>query len=565
MERTLFSVLSLFTLGLVYTSWVQPGATDELFRRIGISEASAQTPGGSYQDPQQDPKKDPFNQLPHPIMPTMPTSPVRPASWAGAAPNYAEKYGATPPPDRLAANGPLFGPPPVEGAGTPTSPTYPNGTNPIPGGNPPVYVPPIYTPPTPAPGLGYVPGSGVPSLNPGPSVPAGGNPAPSNSAPTNYAPPASAPVSPPFNPPAVGSMPLGTVPPVTYPPVAYPPVAGNSGVVAAPAQGQLLTAGQILARIGSDVIVAGDVMPTADEQIAAVGDKIPASQVEEQRKMLMQRMVMGLIETKLLCADAKRTIPAANYPKVEENLGKEFEKSRLKEMMKTYDAKSNPELDEKLRIFGSSLDKQKKMYIERMIAMSWMQQQLKSDEDIRRDDLLAYFKEHHAEYEFKAKARWEHIMVSFDKFPSKADAYRAIAEWGNDVVRGIPLAEVAKVRSQDLSASKGGLHDWTTRGSIVSDALDQAIFSLPVGGLSQIIEDAQAFHIVRVVERKDAGATPFEDLQTEIRKKIKQEKRDKQVKEYIAKLRERTPVSTIWDTPAESGPQLSSRPESNPR
>src|SRR4029079_18381286 len=125
---------------------------------------------------------------------------------------------------------------------------------------------------------------------------------------------------------------------------------------------------------------------TANEQIAAYGDKIPAGQVEEQRQLLIQQMTKNLIETKLLVRDAKRTIPAANFPKVEENLAKEFEKSRLKELMKAYDAKSNPELDEKLRKFGSSLEKQKKQYIERMVALSWMQQQIKNDEDIRRDD-----------------------------------------------------------------------------------------------------------------------------------------------------------------------------------
>ena len=547
MERTLFSVLSLFTLGLVYTSWVQPGAVDELFKRIGISEASAQSPNSSYQDPQQDPKKDPFNLLPHPIMPTAPTSPARPASWAGSAPNYVEKYGLTPPPDRLAANGPLFGPPPVEGAGTSSpAPTYPSGTSPAPSSTPPVYAP-----PTPAPGPGYAPSGSVPTKNPGPS-----SPGPANSGPT-MAPQGFTPTYPAPS----GTFPAGNMPPMTYPPVAGNP-ALNNGL---PAQRQLLGAGEILARIGSDVIIAGDVLPTANEQIAAVGDKIPAGQIEEQKKLLVQKMVIGLIETKLLCADAKRTIPAANFPKIEENLGKEFEKSRIKELMKAYDAQSNPELDEKLRKFGSSLEKQKKAFVERMLAMSWMQEQLKKDEDIRRDDLLAYYKEHHAEYEFQAKARWEHIMASFDKFPSKGDAYRAIAEWGNDVVRGVQLADVAKLHSQDSSASSGGMHDWTTQGSLVSDTLDQAIFSLPVGGMSQIIEDTQAFHIVRVVERKAAGATPFEETQSEIRKKIKQDKRDKQVKEYLAKLRERTPVSTIWDTPTEGSPQLTSRPESSPR
>ena len=55
------------------------------------------------------------------------------------------------------------------------------------------------------------------------------------------------------------------------------------------------------------------------------------------------------------------------------------------------------------------------------------------------------------------------------------------------------------------TSHEGGRYDWTTKGSLVSDVIDQAIFSLPVGKLSRILEDEKGFHIVRVIEREDCG------------------------------------------------------------
>ena len=81
----------------------------------------------------------------------------------------------------------------------------------------------------------------------------------------------------------------------------------------------------------------------------------------------------------------------------------------------------------------------------------------------------------------------------------------------------------------------------------MSKTLDQAIFSLPPNQLSQILEDERGFHIVRVLEREEAGRTPF----TEAQVKIKEELRNKRVKQEIAdhleRLREATPIWTIFD------------------
>jgi parvulin-like peptidyl-prolyl isomerase len=114
---------------------------------------------------------------------------------------------------------------------------------------------------------------------------------------------------------------------------------------------------------------------------------------------------------------------------------------------------------------------------------------------------------------------------------------------------GTPLAAVAKKHSHEPNASEGGFYDWVSPGSLVSKPIDQAVFSLEPGKLSQIIEDDTGYHILRVIERQPAGQVSFEEAQKGIKKKIENQKRDADQQKYLTELRTRTKVWTIYDPP----------------
>lgn len=74
---------------------------------------------------------------------------------------------------------------------------------------------------------------------------------------------------------------------------------------------------------------------------------------------------------------------------------------------------------------------------------------------------------------------------------------------------GEDFAAVAKEVSQDAgSRDNGGEFDWTPRGTLES-ALDEAVFSLDVGQVSDVISGSSALFIVQVLERQaDRETTP---------------------------------------------------------
>ncbi len=207
------------------------------------------------------------------------------------------------------------------------------------------------------------------------------------------------------------------------------------------------------------------------------------------------------------------------------------------------------------------------------MAMGWIHEQSKSDKEVTHEQMLEYYYQHIKDYEYQSKVRWEQLQVRFKTSaakanaaamaplewdpktgqmrlksdPSKLAAWRTIAEAGNRIIAGEPFADVAKAVSDGPTASKGGMHDWTNQGSLSSEEVDRTLFTYPVGQLSPIIEDERGFQIVRVVERKMAGREPFTEVQAEIKKSIKQERSAEAMRKYVAGLKGRVSVWTIFD------------------
>jgi hypothetical protein len=307
---------------------------------------------------------------------------------------------------------------------------------------------------------------------------------------------------------------------------------------------------QILARVGSDVILSADLAGPVNELLLVNKDKIPPEQLELARQQLTRRMLDGRVETKLAALDARRQLPPEAVTRVEKNIGDAFDKEEIEKLMKRAQVNSRQELEAKLQGLGSSLENKRRAFVEQILAQQWIRQKIKVDGEVSHEQMLSFFHEHIKDFETPAQARWEEIEVRFSRHPRKEEAYRLIVQLGNRVVNGAPLAEVAKAGSEGITATKGGQRDWTSRGSLVSAELDQALFGLPVGAMSQIIETPTGFNIIRVLERKEIVRTPFTEAQVEIRKKIKDQRTDAQIKAYLEQLRKDVPVWTVFDNPS---------------
>lgn len=314
--------------------------------------------------------------------------------------------------------------------------------------------------------------------------------------------------------------------------------------------GEPFEPGLVLAIVGGEPIFVGDLMLEANQLIEQFAGEAPESVKEGQRRELIKRLLPKYIDQKRLLIDTKRGLPeGADFDNIVEQASKEFDEKALPEIMKQNGATSTAELDAQLRARGSSLRKLRESWSVDQLVRYFLSQKLKVDTEISHQELLNFYDEHREDFEIKARARWQQVMVEFKNYRSRREAKRAIVEMGNQIVYGADMETVARKGSDGFRADEGGIHDWTTQGSLVLKKLDEAIFSLPVGELSDIVETDRGFHIVRVLERSEAGVVPFTEAQVQIRKKLEEEKRLAALEEHLAKLREEIPVE-VYDLPS---------------
>jgi hypothetical protein len=315
----------------------------------------------------------------------------------------------------------------------------------------------------------------------------------------------------------------------------------------------------VLARIDGQVVLACEVLWEVNKLIETQPQPIPPDQLEAARKFLLQRQLAMSLDRKLLYADFLRNsgIPPQNLANLDESLRKPFEEQELPRLMELLGVKNEADLQRELLRLGSSLADARQTFQERAVATSWLQSKVKIDEKISPDEMLEYYRAHLAEYEFPAQARWEELMVRRDRFGDPARAYAELANMANEVwrwaeaqpggLKGPAFAEMAKARSDGFTAQEGGLHDWTTKGALKAAAIDEALFTLQVGQMSRILDSELGFHIVRVLERKEAGRRPFTEVQGEIQEKLKEARFDAGVAQYIERLRQN---ARIWTAEA---------------
>lgn len=359
------------------------------------------------------------------------------------------------------------------------------------------------------------------------------------------------------------------------PPVAnaYPapqtPAALTTSPQAPAGDDKLFAPARIIALVGGQPILAGDILgpvnQALEKRLAELQpeqrEQVTEEMLEEQRQMALRELLPGLIDTKMVYLDFIRTIPQDKLKEMQAHLDTQYAEFQLQHDLDQYKVHTAAELDIILRNEGSSLEKKKRLFLEQIIASQQLKTHVKPDTEVTHQQMLDYYYEHSAEYERPARAKWEQLMVRFDKFSTKAEAEQAIADMGNQVLRGAPLDAVAKKHSQGFRASEGGQYDWTTKNSLKNETIDAAIFSLPANRLSQIIESAEGYHIVRVTEREDESMKPFRDAQLEIKEKIRHERANEAQREYVTGVRKRTQVWTIFDEEKSSQTASSTAPE----
>ncbi|HVC93486.1 MAG TPA: peptidyl-prolyl cis-trans isomerase [Pirellulales bacterium] len=315
-------------------------------------------------------------------------------------------------------------------------------------------------------------------------------------------------------------------------------------------------ADEILAKVDSEVILAADVLPSAIESFNEKKKRCPPEQHEQLFQEAMVSQLMNLVKIKLLYVQALRAIPEDKLPDLKKMIAQDFDDKAVPCFIEHEECKTRQELEEKLQQTGNSIERIKRNFVETQIAQQWFRDQVKEENvKVTNDEALARYRENLASYEHPASVTYGELVAKLSKYANKAEARAALVEMRNLVDKEVSLAEVAKAHSDGSTAAEGGRRE-ILQGSHISRVVDKALFSLPVGTMSPILEDLdpklkdkRGFYIIRVIDRKPAWTTPFTEVQAELAEELKKERLIIKQMEYMQKIFADTPPWTIFDQP----------------
>jgi len=105
----------------------------------------------------------------------------------------------------------------------------------------------------------------------------------------------------------------------------------------------------------------------------------------------------------------------------------------------------------------------------------------------------------------------------------KEAARQQLEEVLKEAREGADFAELAKQHSKDESAAQGGDMGFVGKGQLVP-ALDTALFALETGEVSEVLESAFGLHLLKAVEKQEAGVRELEEAREEIVEALKNER-----------------------------------------
>jgi parvulin-like peptidyl-prolyl isomerase len=152
--------------------------------------------------------------------------------------------------------------------------------------------------------------------------------------------------------------------------------------------------------------------------------------------------------------------------------------------------------------------------------------------EITLEEIKAYYDSHPDEFYRPAMVRFKQIMT---RTREEADNLQKRLVQGGDMAATV--AESSTIPASAGSSEPG----WFAKGDL-DESIEKAVFSLPVGKVSGVVETPYGFHIFEVLGRKPEGIRSLHEVMKEIETKLRAERLEAFYSEWLKGLRKDIPV-----------------------
>jgi len=293
---------------------------------------------------------------------------------------------------------------------------------------------------------------------------------------------------------------------------------------------------------GMAAIVNGDVITYSQvRQLSAPREKLLRSQLtgqelENKVREARQLALKDLIDRRLIIQAFKKesyqipdhVVDMRVHDIIRENFGGD-----RNTFVKTLEAQSY------------SLGEFKEKEMERIIVQAMRSHNVKTNYIISPIKIEDFYRKHRDLFTTKEEIKLRMIMISGQKDTGSAQAQKSLVEEVlGKLAAGGEFEQTAQIYSEDSTKDNGGDWGWIGRNTL-APALEKFAFNMPVGRISNIIDYAGNYYILKVEDKRGGTTRSLAEARGDIEKKLIQDEAQQIQERWIASLRQKAYIRTF--------------------
>lgn len=303
---------------------------------------------------------------------------------------------------------------------------------------------------------------------------------------------------------------------------------------------------RVVARVNGVPVFAGEVLDRWGPVLQKARDRLNTDDYRRLRDAVIQVNLRGQLERKLLAERFRSTLKQEQIKMLEQHVDRLFEKE-IDKLKAEMHVATRTELEQALNERGTTLAAIRDNFITQRLAIEYVASHIERPPAVTRPEIVAYYQEHLDEYTIPARVMWQHLQISWSARTSRQEAYSRMQQAYGDLLQGRDFTSVVQKYSDGPRTRHGGVWDWTTQGSLADHILEEVLFQLPVGALSDIIEGKTAFHVVKVLDRQPETRRSLSEVQDEIIQKLEEQRRDQAPQRFVEELYRAAIIESEYD------------------
>ena len=305
---------------------------------------------------------------------------------------------------------------------------------------------------------------------------------------------------------------------------------------AASAEGQPQVVDGIAAIVNGEVITYSQVRSLSAPQERLLRQQYTGADLEKKLTELRQSAVKDLVDRRLVIQAFKKEsyeIPDHIVDmRVHQIIQEAFGGDR-NTFVKTLEAQN----------FTLGEFKEKEM--EKIIVGAMRTKNVRKNSIISPTKIEEYYRKHREEFTSKEQIKLRMIMVSGHKDTASAPAQKELAEEVlGKLASGAEFDQMAQMYSEDSTKDNGGDWGWIERKTL-AEPLEKFAFNMPVGRVSNIIDYAGNYYILKVEDKHGGTTKSLTEMRADIEKKLIQEEAQQIQERWIASLRQKAYIKTF--------------------